>query len=56
MPSLKATLKDPAWREDVWLDVLKEAIGETGLDASAFPETCHWSMSQALDPEFWPKD
>ncbi len=55
-PTLKATLKDPAWREDVWLDALKDAIGETGLDASAFPETCPWSMSQALDPEFWPED
>ena len=55
-PSLKATLKDPAWREEVWLDALKEAIGETGLDASAFPETCPWSMSQALDQEFWPED
>ncbi len=55
-PSLKTTLKDPAWQEDVWLDALKESIGETGLDASAFPETCPWSMSQALDPEFWPED
>jgi len=55
-PSLKATLKDPAWREEVWLDALKDAIGETGLDASAFPETCPWSMSQALDLEFWPED
>src|SRR5271157_4637982 len=55
-PRLKPTSKDPAWQEDVLLDSLKEAIGETGLDASAFPETCHWSMRQALDPEFWPED
>ncbi len=55
-PSLKATLKDPAWREEVWLDALKDAIGETGLDASAFSETCPWSMNQALDREFWPED
>jgi len=53
-PSLKATLRDPEWRDDIWLDALKAAIAETGLDPAVFPNACPWPIEQALDPEFWP--
>ena len=53
-PSLKATLRDPEWRDDIWLDALKAAIAETGLDPAVFPTASPWPIEQALDPDFWP--
>ncbi|RBP03472.1 uncharacterized protein DUF29 [Roseiarcus fermentans] len=55
-PSLKATLHDPEWQADIWLDALKAAIGETGLDRAVFPAASPWTVEQALDPEFWPDE
>jgi ribosomal protein L29 len=54
-PSLKATLRDPEWQDDIWLDALKAAIGETGLDRAVFPPAFPWPVEQALDPDFWPE-
>ena len=31
------------------------AAGETGLDDSAFPATCPWTVEQVLDEQFWPE-
>jgi len=31
-----------------------EAIRETGLPETDFPETCPWSIEQVLDPDFLP--
>lgn len=53
-PSLKATLRDQEWQDDIWLDALKAAIAETGLDPAVFPTASPWPIEQALDPEFWP--
>ncbi len=30
------------------------AANETGFDERSFPESCPWSLEQALDPEHWP--
>ncbi len=54
-PSLRATLRDPEWQDDIWLDALKAAISETGLDPAVFPGACPWPVEQALDPDFWPE-
>ncbi len=54
MPSLKATLRDPGWRADIWLDALDIAVTETGLERSAFPAACPWPIEQALDAAYWP--
>jgi len=53
-PSLKAVLRDPDWREEIWLGALAEAAKETGLDESAFPETSLWDLAATLDADFWP--
>jgi len=54
-PGLKATLRDREWQDDIWLDALKAAIAEIGLDPAVFPDACPWLMEQALDPDFWPE-
>jgi Domain of unknown function DUF29 len=51
-PSLKAVMRDPVWREGVWLDARGQAREETGLDE--LPDACPWTMEQAADAEFWP--
>ena len=51
-PSLKTTLRDPIWQEEMWLDARTRAREETGLDA--MPDACPWSMDDVRDPEFWP--
>jgi hypothetical protein len=37
-----------------WLDAIRHAVQETGLDEAAFPEICPWEMTAALDAAFWP--
>jgi hypothetical protein len=32
------------------------ASDETGLPRATFPETCPWSVAQALDEDFWPEE
>jgi len=54
-PSLKAVMRDPDWREEIWLDALAQAQKETGLTPNELPEACPWSMEQATDPDFWPE-
>jgi hypothetical protein len=54
-PSLKAVMRDPDWREDMWLDALAQAQKETGLMAEDWPERCPWTMDQAADQDFWPE-
>jgi Domain of unknown function DUF29 len=54
-PSLKAVMRDAAWREGVWLDARAEARKETGLAEEALPEACPWTMEQAADAAFWPE-
>jgi hypothetical protein len=39
----------------VWLDALKAAIDETGLDPAVFPAAFPWPIDEALDPDFWPE-
>ncbi len=31
------------------------AVDETGLDASVFPDACPWTAEQVLDEDFWPE-
>ena len=33
----------------------REAAAETGLPLSTFPETCPFTLEQALDDDFWPE-
>jgi hypothetical protein len=54
-PSLKAVMRDPDWREDMWLDALAQAQKETGLALEDLPAACPWTMEQAADPDFWPE-
>ena len=53
-PSLKNSLNDTDWITSAWADAVSKAIDETGLDL--FPDTCPWSMQQALDADFFPND
>ena len=54
-PSLEGMLRDPEWQDDIWLDAVKAAMAETGLDRSTFPDGRPWVVEQALDPDFWPE-
>lgn len=54
-PSLKAVLRDPDWREGVWLDARAEARKETGLEEDDLPGACPWTMEQAADQGYWPE-
>jgi Domain of unknown function DUF29 len=54
-PSLKAVMRDPDWREDMWLDALAQASRETGLAMEDLPEACPWTLDQASEPDFWPE-
>ena len=53
-PSLKASLHDADWLDDIWSDAVVKAIAETGLDD--LPENCLWSVSAILDESFYPGD
>ena len=53
-PSLKKSLSDSDWNEAAWVSASSQAIQETGLDESAFPEFCTWTNEQILDQEFFP--
>jgi len=54
-PSLKAVMRDPDWKEDIWLDARMQARKETGLGEDELPEFCPWTMDQTVDPDFWPQ-
>jgi hypothetical protein len=53
-PSLKSSLTDDDWLEDVWLDARNAATKETGIEFDAFPVQCLWAANQVLDFEFFP--
>jgi len=52
-PTLRARLSDIM--ADIYLDAVKLAAIETGLDKHAFPVHCPWTAEQILDDEFWPE-
>jgi hypothetical protein len=52
VPSLKAKLSDSEWWEVVWGDAISQAARDTGI--GDFPESCHWTFDQIMNPEFWP--
>lgn len=51
-------LKDPQQLETAmlfaWVDGLRLAMRETGMDPDVFPEACPFTLDQLLDPDFWP--
>lgn len=51
-PSLKATLNEPDWQREMWLDALALARRETSLDLLI--DDWLWPMDQVLDPVFFP--
>jgi hypothetical protein len=51
-PSLRPTLTDPQWQQEMWVDAVTAASAEAGLDD--LPETCPWTTEQILDPEWLP--
>ena len=53
-PSLKKSLSDSDWKEAAWVSASSQAIQETGLEESAFPESCTWTTEQILNQEFLP--
>lgn len=50
--SLRPSLHDPEWIQDVWSDAVDQATRETGLPG--FPEACLWSPTQILAWDFLP--
>ena len=52
-PSLKPLT--PNAMQIAYRDAVLEAVAETGLPRSAFPEACPWSFEQAMDAGFWPE-
>jgi hypothetical protein len=52
MPSLRRTLADPEWHEDVWKDALEIAGREAGL--TDLPKACVWSLEQVLALDYLP--
>lgn len=52
-PSLRAGLQ--GYLEEAHEDAILEAARDTGLDETAFPVTCPFTLEQALDSEFWPQ-
>ena len=53
-PSLKAVMRHPNWRRDVWLDALSQARKDMRAKADLLPDEPPWSIEDALDPDFWP--
>jgi Domain of unknown function DUF29 len=51
-PSLRPKMEETRWLDLTWDDAVRQAIRETGLDI--FPETCPWSMTDALQEGWLP--
>lgn len=51
-PSLRAEL--PAIFADAYADAVLSTARETGLEETAFPDTCPFALADVLDAEFWP--
>jgi hypothetical protein len=52
MPSLRKTIADPDFIQDVWVDALILTIGED--HCFDLPKTSPWSLEQALAQDFFP--
>ena len=52
-PSLKPLL--PQALASAYRSARLEAIAETGLAGSTFPDTCPWTVEEVSDEEFWPR-
>ena len=53
-PSLKAVMREPDWRKDLWLEAALAASKETGLDVGEFGVEWSFTDEQILDPSFLP--
>ena len=53
-PSLKNSLNDTEWFDDIWQSALYQAVSETGLDIKIFPEQPIWTTQQILVDDFFP--
>ena len=51
-PSLQRLLIDEEWLKDLWEEAASFAMTETGLDE--FPGHPFWTITDILDPEFFP--
>jgi uncharacterized Zn finger protein len=51
-PSLKPPA--PQALASAYRDAALEAVAETGLPGSTFPDRCPWAVEQVLDGGFWP--
>jgi hypothetical protein len=52
-PSLRPLT--PTAMQFAYRDAVLEAVAETGLPRSTFPEACPWSYDQTIDADFWPE-
>jgi len=55
-PSLKKSLSDNDWLEDVWLDARNDATKETGIEFDKFPLWCSWGMLHILQQDWFPSE
>lgn len=53
-PSLRRSLENADWIQDVWSDAVEQATRETGL--GGFPETCPWTADRIVDLAFLPEN
>lgn len=53
-PSLKPMLADDDWLSDMWGDACQQAADEMQIGVALLPESCPWSMEQALSDAFFP--
>ena len=53
-PSLKNSLNDTEWFNDIWQSALYQDVSETGLDIKIFPEQPIWTTQQILVDDFFP--
>ena len=53
-PSLKNSLNDTEWFNEIWQSALYQAVSETGLDIKIFPEQPIWTTQQILVDDFFP--
>lgn len=51
-PSLRRRMRETL--QHTYEGAVKQAAVETGLPRSTFPDTCPFSVEQALDTEFFP--
>lgn len=54
-PSLKQSLQDIDWWDDVWGDAIADAAKETGLGMDYFPVVCPWDAADIFDSNWKPE-